>query len=50
MTMAYSVGHYFKHVTMIDAMLGDAGHHLRRLATMGGLESEEADARIGSRT
>ena len=50
MTMAYSVGHYFKHVTMIDAMLGDAGHHLRRLAAMGGLEGEEADARIGSRT
>lgn len=32
MTMEYKVGHYFKRVTMIDAMFGDAGHHLRALA------------------
>jgi pimeloyl-CoA dehydrogenase small subunit len=32
MTMEYKVGHYFKRVTMIDAMFGDADHHLRRLA------------------
>ena len=32
MTMEYKVGHYFKRVTMIDAMFGDAGHHLRVLA------------------
>jgi pimeloyl-CoA dehydrogenase small subunit len=32
MTMEYKVGHYFKRVTMIDAIFGDAGHHLRELA------------------
>jgi pimeloyl-CoA dehydrogenase small subunit len=32
MTMEYKVGHYFKRVTMIDAMFGDADHHLRQLA------------------
>jgi alkylation response protein AidB-like acyl-CoA dehydrogenase len=35
MTMEYKVGHYFKRVTMIDAMFGDADHHLRRLARRG---------------
>jgi pimeloyl-CoA dehydrogenase small subunit len=32
MTMEYKVGHYFKRVTMIDTMFGDAGYHLRELA------------------
>ena len=32
MTMEYKVGHYFKRVTMIDMMFGDADHHLRGLA------------------
>src|SRR5271167_3778657 len=32
MTMEYKVGHYFKRVTMIDTLFGDAGHHLRELA------------------
>jgi pimeloyl-CoA dehydrogenase small subunit len=32
MTMEYKVGHYFKRMTMIDTMFGDAGHHLRELA------------------
>jgi pimeloyl-CoA dehydrogenase small subunit len=32
MTMEYKVGHYFKRVTMIDALFGDADHHLRALA------------------
>jgi pimeloyl-CoA dehydrogenase small subunit len=32
MTMEYKVGHYFKRVTMIDTMFGDADHHLRQLA------------------
>jgi pimeloyl-CoA dehydrogenase small subunit len=36
MTMEYKVGHYFKRVTMIDTMFGDAGHHLRELARRGG--------------
>jgi pimeloyl-CoA dehydrogenase small subunit len=36
MTMEYKVGHYFKRVTIIDAMFGDADHHLRRLARQGG--------------
>ncbi len=37
MTMEYSVGHYFKHVTMLDTLFGDSDHHLRRLAWLGGL-------------
>ena len=32
MTMEYKVGHYFKRVTMIDTMFGDADYHLRQLA------------------
>jgi pimeloyl-CoA dehydrogenase small subunit len=32
MTMEYKVGHYFKRVTMIDTMFGDADYHLRELA------------------
>ncbi|SPP98133.1 acyl-CoA dehydrogenase family protein [Bradyrhizobium vignae] len=40
MTMEYRIGHYFKHVTMIDTLLGDADHHLRRLATLGGIIHE----------
>jgi pimeloyl-CoA dehydrogenase small subunit len=36
MTMEYKVGHYFKRVTMIDAMFGDTDHHLRRLARQSG--------------
>lgn len=40
MTMEYNVGHYFKHVTMIDALFGDADHHLRRLAELGGLSEQ----------
>ncbi|MES0003415.1 acyl-CoA dehydrogenase family protein [Mesorhizobium sp. M0051] len=39
MTMEYSIGHYFKHVSMIDKLLGDADHHLGRLAVLGGLSS-----------
>ena len=37
MTMEYKVGHYFKRVTAIDTLLGDADHHLAKLARMGGL-------------
>ena len=36
MTMEHPVGHYFKRVTMIDTMFGDADHHLAALARMGG--------------
>jgi pimeloyl-CoA dehydrogenase small subunit len=32
MTFEYKVGHYFKRMTMIDAMFGDADHQLRALA------------------
>jgi pimeloyl-CoA dehydrogenase small subunit len=32
MTIEYKVGHYFKRVTMIDTMFGDADYHLRALA------------------
>lgn len=41
MTMEYSVGHYFKRVTMIDTLFGDADHHIRRLASLGGLISNQ---------
>ncbi|MCK1335153.1 acyl-CoA dehydrogenase family protein [Bradyrhizobium sp. 38] len=43
MTMEYSIGHYFKHVTMLDTLFGDADHHLRRLARLGGLRTEQAN-------
>jgi pimeloyl-CoA dehydrogenase small subunit len=35
MTMEYKVGHYFKRMTVIDTMFGDADHHLRALARRG---------------
>jgi pimeloyl-CoA dehydrogenase small subunit len=37
MTMEYKAGHYFKRVTVIDTVFGDADHHLAALARMGGL-------------
>ncbi len=37
MTMEYKVGHYFKRLTAIDALFGDADHHLAKLAGLGGL-------------
>ncbi|HLH89012.1 MAG TPA: acyl-CoA dehydrogenase family protein [Xanthobacteraceae bacterium] len=37
MTMEAKVGHYFKRVTMIDTLFGDADHHLAALARLGGL-------------
>jgi pimeloyl-CoA dehydrogenase small subunit len=37
MTMEYSVGHYFKRMTMIDQLYGDADKHLSSLAQLGGL-------------
>jgi hypothetical protein len=37
MTMEYKGGHYFKRLTMIDVLFGDADHHLRQLARAGGL-------------
>ncbi|HUC09643.1 MAG TPA: acyl-CoA dehydrogenase family protein [Stellaceae bacterium] len=36
MTIEYKVGHYFKRMTMIDTIFGDADHHLRELARGGG--------------
>lgn len=42
MTMEYSIGHYFKHVTMINTLFGDANHHLTRLAALEGMNSEQA--------
>ncbi|WP_028351473.1 acyl-CoA dehydrogenase family protein [Bradyrhizobium murdochi] len=40
MTMEHRIGHYFKHVTMIDTLFGDADHHLRRLASLGVIDDE----------
>ena len=37
MTMEYKVGHYFKRMTMIDKLFGDADVHLESLARLGGL-------------
>ena len=37
MTMEYSVGHYFKRMTTIDQLYGDADQHLTSLARLGGV-------------
>lgn len=37
MTAEYKAGHYFKRITMIDKLYGDADAHLARLAAMGGI-------------
>lgn len=37
MTMEYKAGHYFKRMTMIDKLYGDADQHLTTLAKLGGL-------------
>ncbi|MCA3313688.1 MAG: acyl-CoA dehydrogenase family protein [Roseomonas sp.] len=37
MTMEYLGGHYFKRLTTIDTMFGDADHHVTQLMAMGGL-------------
>jgi pimeloyl-CoA dehydrogenase small subunit len=37
MTDEYKVGHYFKRVSMIDTMFGDADYHLAAVAEAGGL-------------
>ena len=37
MTMEYAGGHYFKRLTMIDQMFGDADRHLSELAALGGV-------------
>ncbi len=36
MTDELDVGHYFKRLTMIGALFGDAGHHLERFVALGG--------------
>jgi pimeloyl-CoA dehydrogenase small subunit len=37
MTMEYKIGHYFKRLTMIESLFGDADYHLRRVSHQGGL-------------
>ena len=37
MTIEYRIGHYFRRLTMIDLLFGDADHHLVQLARLGGL-------------
>jgi alkylation response protein AidB-like acyl-CoA dehydrogenase len=44
MTMEYTLGHYFKRMTMIDLMFGDADFHLAQLAGLGGLFAPEQAA------
>jgi alkylation response protein AidB-like acyl-CoA dehydrogenase len=41
-TAEYKVGHAFKRLTAIDALFGDADHHLDMLAEAGGLAPAEA--------
>ncbi len=36
MTMEFKIGHYFKRLTMIESLFGDADFHLRRVADAGG--------------
>lgn len=43
MTMEHSIGHYFKHVTMIGTLFGDTDHHLGRLAALGGLSGDQGN-------
>ena len=38
LTTEYSGGHYFKRLTMIEALFGDTAHQLQRLARAGGLD------------
>jgi pimeloyl-CoA dehydrogenase small subunit len=42
MTMEYKVGHYFKRMTVIDQLYGDADRHLSILAQAGGLFGKAA--------
>ncbi|MFO1023967.1 MAG: acyl-CoA dehydrogenase family protein [Acetobacteraceae bacterium] len=42
MTNEYAAGHYFKRVTMIDQLYGDADTHLAKLARLGGLFGKAA--------
>ena len=42
MTAEYAVGHYFKRVTMIEQLFGDADTHLSYLAAHGGLFGKAA--------
>jgi pimeloyl-CoA dehydrogenase small subunit len=42
MTTEYAVGHYFKRVTMIEQLFGDADTHLASLAQRGGLFGKAA--------
>ena len=37
MTMEYKIGHYFKRLTMIESLFGDADYHLQRVTEQGGL-------------
>jgi hypothetical protein len=37
MTMEYKGGHYFKKLTLIEVLFGDAEYHLARLARGDGL-------------
>jgi pimeloyl-CoA dehydrogenase small subunit len=37
MTEECQVGHYFRRLSVIEMLFGDTGHHLQRLASLGGL-------------
>jgi pimeloyl-CoA dehydrogenase small subunit len=42
MTMEYKAGHYFKRLTMIENLYGDADYHLAKVAEAGGLLDDAA--------
>lgn len=41
MTMEFKIGHYFKRLTMIESLFGDADFHLRRVGDAGGFINEK---------
>ena len=38
MTDEYSIGHYFKRLTMIDSEYGNVDHHMRRYTALSATE------------
>jgi alkylation response protein AidB-like acyl-CoA dehydrogenase len=44
MTLEYAVGHYFKRLTVIDFLFGDAGARMAELERLGGLYAVEREA------
>ena len=41
MTEECQAGHYMRRLSMVEILLGDTAHHLRRLAACGGLDDRD---------